>query len=242
LQAYVDSLTVGYNGQIYPTSNPTIIVASAIDIACIDAFTEVATKTGSDEVTYIQELNSVDEYHNGVTWVESNGTYAQSNIATDVNTHGGELELGTGYRYRLVAILHSADGQTTPELESATVTYCFAAPLLNPINECVVWCALADIVQGDLSKYTELKFHIANDDFMHSLRIMPAEINSVSFLSDYTTSLSVVETETVNVNMDFYITGLLDGQPFEILFNAAPVPNVPIACITAITSVLLPSL
>ena len=51
-QMSVSDLTVGYAGQIYPTTDPTVTIIDTTRLEGIEGFAETSTKTGSDEIKY----------------------------------------------------------------------------------------------------------------------------------------------------------------------------------------------
>lgn len=125
-QMSMDTLTVTYTGRIYPTDDPTITVNSGQLMDGLEAFEAVLTAGGADGIGFILSVNGSDKYWNGSAWVASDGSYAQSNSAADVNTNAAALVL-TGETIKVKAVLHSDDGSTTPNIESVTLTYNFFA-------------------------------------------------------------------------------------------------------------------
>ena len=111
----------------YDTSNPDILTNTGLAFtSALDTFTETATKPGSDEIKYVvsSDNGASYEYYSG-GWVASDSSYAQANTASDVDSNISTLA-GSG-TFKFKALLHSDDGETTPELDNIyiaeTATY-----------------------------------------------------------------------------------------------------------------------
>lgn len=137
-QMSVSDLTTEYTGRIYPTSNPTITFTETISMGDLEGVVETSTKTGSDEVQYVQFQGAVPRYWNGASWAISDETYAQANTAAVIETNKATFT-STAVTYKVTAYLHSADGSTTPELTSLVVTYDFQDPAPCDVDTCVVY-------------------------------------------------------------------------------------------------------
>jgi uncharacterized protein involved in tellurium resistance len=121
-QQSVDDLTLTYTGQAYLQTDPSMVSATTFDAEQLFTFVENSTVTGSDAIKYIMIVDTVKYYWSGSAWVESDGTYSQSNSSTDVNTN----ILALMDRVKTVGIqifLNSDDGSTTPEITSLVITY-----------------------------------------------------------------------------------------------------------------------
>lgn len=104
----------------YLTTDPTIKNTTQVTAASYVSFTTGTTVAGSDAVKYQIEVGGQAKYWNGSAWANSDGTYAQSNTAAEINTNCPTLAAGAT---RIVAVLRSADGSTTPALAYASLTY-----------------------------------------------------------------------------------------------------------------------
>ena len=98
----------------YPTDNPTITKATVINLNTLEGFFENATKPSGTEVKYILKDGSTDKYFNTTTetWVESDGTYTQSNTAVEIDNNRRSFR--SEGAISLVTFLHSDDGSATP--------------------------------------------------------------------------------------------------------------------------------
>lgn len=118
------------------TTAPTIIEVGFVILEALETFSSVETLPGTDEIKFILQVDLTDFYHDGGSWVPSNGTFAQSNTAVEINTNAAAL--GTNKPLRVKALLKSADGTTTPTLTSVTFSFDFFS-LASDIKKCVVF-------------------------------------------------------------------------------------------------------
>lgn len=127
----VDQIDFSVVGQAYDTNNPQIVPNSFTRVDGIESLTVTENVTGADAIKYIIERRSALGgqssyfYWDGAAWATSDQTYAQSNTANEIDTNALSLDLTNGYYIRLVALLHSEDSFSTPELVSTALTYDF---------------------------------------------------------------------------------------------------------------------
>ena len=100
----------------YPTNNPKIKPIKILTIKEFVKFLATVIASGSDTVAFTLEINKIEKYWDGGSWVNSSG-FVQSNSAADINTNLGALDLAGNKHIRWIAYLHSNDGTTTPELD-----------------------------------------------------------------------------------------------------------------------------
>jgi len=127
-QSFVDTLTATLiENTGYLTTNPSA-VSDSFRTDTINSFESVETKAGLDEIKYVFLKDGVQYWHNGVDWVVSNSTYAESNTLTEVqNNIPAFLDSADGGKnIKVEVFFHSDDGSTTPSLESLTIDYSFA--------------------------------------------------------------------------------------------------------------------
>ena len=112
----------------FSTANPTVRDATGVFMDGLTSFSDNVVAAGLDSVQYAFEIDGVLKWFNaGATtpaWETSDGTFAQSNLATEVNTNASTFPLASaGSLVRFLAFLHSDDGSTTPELEAVFYTF-----------------------------------------------------------------------------------------------------------------------
>jgi hypothetical protein len=123
------TFTTTYSYQDYPTDNPKIKSTSTFYTDGITNFVTSFSFSGSDTVKFTLEINGQEMYWSGAAWVNSDGTYAQTNTEAEVLANLGSLpltEITTRATVRAVAYLHSDNGITTPSIDSHTFTYNYA--------------------------------------------------------------------------------------------------------------------
>lgn len=131
----------------YSTTNPLIKPKLTTKVDGLEDWDEVVEKTGSDDVKAIVELNGVNYYHNGVAWAVSSG-YSQSNSVAEILANKSSLLTeGYGKNFRVGRYLHSADGTTTPKLDTDTLSVNFSG--ISPtIKEIFIYGNLRDIYES----------------------------------------------------------------------------------------------
>lgn len=234
--------TLNYTGQLYSTSNPTIAPNTPITMDQLNAFTDVQSATGSDGVQFYLMIGSNPYWWNGSAWVISNATYAQSNIAADIQTNAATLPIGLGAFLTPYAILHSASGSTTPSLTSVTLTYDYFGPEPTPPNVCTVFGYFLDekeqpIVGATIAVTNPTTF--VNQGIVIAQGVRTTTTDSIGYFS-----MTLVETASLSganpLQFDVTYTQQQVGAgftPVTYSFGSADIPNTPEANITSLTFV-----
>ena len=98
---------------IYTTSNPTITTQASYNFKDILNFIEDATKPTGTEIKYILQDGLILKYWDGNNFVVSDGTYAQSNTATEIQNSKSLITFKN--KVKLIIFLNS-NGRATPIL------------------------------------------------------------------------------------------------------------------------------
>ena len=122
---------------VYPTDNPTITLNDTLSMDDLEFFTETSTISGSDAIKYTLSKDGVEYYFSG-TWVISDGTYAQSNTAAEIETNKATFTT-TGVITGIKIFLHSDDSSTTPSISNLLVTYNFITLPVETIPTTLLW-------------------------------------------------------------------------------------------------------
>lgn len=139
----VDNLIVNYNGNtLYPITDPIITPVTSISQDALNSFITVLTSTGLDSIQFVLKLDNINKYWNGTVWIDSDGTLAQTNDITTIQTNLSSFTT----RGSLVPViyLHSDNGLTTPNIDDIVITYDFFGGVTTPENVCLVWGYLYD--------------------------------------------------------------------------------------------------
>lgn len=159
LQSSIDALSILYTGQIYPTSNPSIENNAPISADALVSLAATSEQDGGDSIQYILVVNNQDKYWNGTAWVNSNGSFAQSNTVEDIDDNLEDLDISGGVSIKIKALLHSSDGSSTPELEEISLMYDFFVSTPSQPNKCILYGFLNDHV-GLISSSREARLEI----------------------------------------------------------------------------------
>ena len=188
----------------YPTDNPSIVVASGTAMDGIVEFTETSTVGGSDLIKYILQKDGQGTYWNGSAWVNSDGTYAQSSTAAEIEANKASYPFDAGGNtIKVKAFLHSDDGSTRPLLDEVVLCYDFAPAELTPPNECIVYGWVLD-AKGEPVVGAEVL--IDHDPFFHGEALILAKALEITTDSEGYWEASLVETTTIAKTMDIRIT------------------------------------
>ena len=74
-------------GATFSTDDPQIFTNYPVTASEITSFSDSVVEPGSDEITHILEIERVDRYWDGSSWVTSDGTFTQSNDSATINTN-----------------------------------------------------------------------------------------------------------------------------------------------------------
>lgn len=121
----------------YSKANPTILTNSATGATGLLSISNVVTTAGSDAVKWTIFYGGVDHYLSGGVLVVSDGTYAQSNTAAELEA-AMPLDIDPDGSIQMKGHLHSDDGTTTPDITSVTFEYNFFSSMVS-LGQCVVW-------------------------------------------------------------------------------------------------------
>lgn len=224
-QQSISDLTATIDGEMYSTANPTVELGAIIDMDGISSFNEDVTTPVGTVVKYNLIKNSQKIYYDGATWSNADGTYAQTNTAAEILANVSSLDLTDGYHIGLIAFLHSDDGLATPELISNTILYDFYVSPEEDINECIIYCFIEDIIQGDLSEMEDMKLIVGHDSFVHTGRLFPENTFEVDFNSEGYAEISIIETESIAQNISFAVTGTINGVETVVEMTPAQIPD-----------------
>lgn len=119
----LDDIKINYTTDAsYDTNNPTIETNIGwLFFGIPTELTETVTKPTNTEIKYI--LSDDDgvtyKYWNGSSWIASNGTYSQSNSASEINSNIGDFVSGGTFKFK--SFLHTSDSSVYPELDNIYV-------------------------------------------------------------------------------------------------------------------------
>ncbi len=221
----------------YSVTNPTVTVNSGVSMSNLLTFTETISTPANTGVQYILLVNGSPKYWNGSAWVLSNGTYAQSNTGTVINTHAPDLDLGFGATIQVMTFLSSTLGSATPSISSIVEEYEFFVPAPTLPPQCAVYTFLTDII-GQLNVdsatlYAELPKGTAINGYV----IGPYKASTTFDARGYA-ELDLVSTNGTGLKYNFSISYNDTITTRVVNFAAAEVPSGISAALTSITSVI----
>lgn len=190
---------------------PVVEVNSAIRASEPLTFSASVDETGSDQVSWVIEMNNTDYYWNGSAWTTSDLSLTQSNTTAEVNTNISSLDLPTdGADIVVKALLYSADGTSTPTATSCTVGYNFANPEPSAPAECMIYGDIRDILGSLDTSSAYLQAELLHTMFYGENIIRPS-VKTAEVDSTGSFSMSLIET-TSGASSPF-------GKPLKYKFS-----------------------
>jgi hypothetical protein len=231
------------NNTGYSTANPWVLETFQMQASALSGFSETASYSGSDATGYTILVNGADYYWNGSAWVSSNGTYAQSNTASTINSHCSDSSMGTllgsGNYVQVRAFIHSATGATSPSITGISLTYTFAAIRPSSPTQCTVWCYLEDILGNIVGSVQNAYMSVAQKDpFIYGQFVVAPFTKSVAFNSSGYAVMILDETTTPGVPVQFSISYNIGTTSNQINFIPCMVPNSGAVALTSISTFL----
>lgn len=227
----IDTLTASLTAQIYPLTNPSIVFTETIDTESLSAFSETATKTGNDEIKYILSKNNVQYYWDGSAWITSDGTYAQSNTAAEIEANKTTFTT-EGVELAIKMLLHSDTGVTTPEVTLVSVSYDFWGGNIDAPHKTIVFgvCYGED---GNLLPDVDIAIILSKKEVTYNTEIILFDIPTIEVTSDPNGYWEAELIDTVNMDgAKWVFTFTYDGKsktytrgvPEEDSYNFAALP------------------
>jgi hypothetical protein len=150
-QGYVDTLNINIRETLgYTAGGENIAPSDRYQSSNIVSIGEKATKPANTEIKYIFEVDGYLKYWNGSDWVESDGTYAQANTASEANAEILSLIDEASY-VRLFILLYTSDGESTPTLDESYFYYEYPAGLKSNLNAILAFIGTTSLTDTEYS-------------------------------------------------------------------------------------------
>lgn len=151
----------------YSTSNPLLKTSVALTVDQCTALAVTCVATGSDALKYVVEKDGVNKWWDtsAGAWATSTG-YSQSNTLEELNAHLSTLG-ETYYLLRLGVYFHSATGDTTPVVDSLTLTIDFHGVRPTAPTTTLVWGYLYDSTGAPVAD-VRVTAKLPDDTFKHT--------------------------------------------------------------------------
>lgn len=194
--------TPGYNSKKYVTDDPTIALATTIQTDSLDFVnTLVATVPGSEQLKIHWSLNGVAKYWNGSAWVNSDGSLAQSNTFAELTSVVMQGLTSSPSTVKPILVLHSNNGNDTPDITSYRIEYDFAVTPAPTFNKCIVWGFVqqSDGTMAGITVYAKL----ADLEVYNSVAsIIPANKSTITDSRGYW-ELELVNTDDMDTDSHY---------------------------------------
>ncbi len=239
-QSSVDTAALTYTGQQYAAEG-SLLTNSSFVAKEITSFIPVEIKPANTDIKYIMNINGVDRYHDGASWVVSDGTNSQANTLAEVQANLSTL-LPENDSVKIKTVL-TGDQLVTPEIDLITVVYDFGALEPAAPTQCQVFGFLKDSEdQPIVGAVVTIRPNRLNSFYVEAAnRVITSEQNFTTDSEGFFSFNLIISSEFESLdNPDFeYVLDInISGQDKDIdeLEKNEPivfkVPNLPSANIT----------
>ena len=206
---YIDSVDFAFNGQKYSDAISATFNSSFPASAFNDFEAFLSLPSSYSSVTFAFLVGSTLYWHNGSSWVESNGSVAESNTLAQVKASIETLDQ-TGL-FKLVTFLESNDepsgfqNLTSPSITLSVVDITFEIPGLELPNECLVYGLDRDtctdpVVNGTYENEGDVEYSIVFENektFTHKSAIIRKSVCEIVTTGAFAVlAKELYETET----------------------------------------------
>lgn len=164
-QSSVDNVSIGITGQSFGSFG-YIDTLAPIDVKILTLVENTLIQPIGTSVKMIIKDDNVFKYWDGLSWVVSDGSAAQSNTEQEINSKIQLLDLAGNSSIGIRWILTTSIGTQTPQLIMSGVHFEFGALAQQP-NTCLVYGYLRDI-SGKPIEGAELSFSLLSPSGSYS--------------------------------------------------------------------------
>lgn len=220
-QGVVDLVSVTLTGQIYPTDNPSITHSGILMDDLVDFIATLEAPSGTSIKGSLVAGNT-PMFFDGNQWTPSSG-YIQTNTVDEIQANKDSFDLSQGYNLKVKIYLHSDTGLSTPNISQIQIDYDFYALRPAGPNRCILYGWTRDILGLNIAS---AKLHIQpKEAFFHSgTLVIPAKKTIVSDSDGYLEG-EVIETETVNKQVDITVEYPSGTSTRRVVFESKVIPN-----------------
>lgn len=151
--------TAGFAGEIpraretaYSLADPSIRVSSGVWLDGLESFSAITSTPSNSDVKFQLVLDGAPYWWTGTAWATSDGSYAESNTAAEIETNAAALDVSAGVDLQVQAVLHSLYGNAQPSITQAVLGYNFFDPPEVP-DKCLIYGYVRDVL-GDVDPGT----------------------------------------------------------------------------------------
>ena len=139
----VDQLDITYTGQVYESLGYIEPIAG-ISVSSLISYSQTIVTPINTDFGVVLKIDGILKYWDGLAWVTSDGSLAQSNTAAECNDNLDSLSFGSNSTVIPRWVLYSSDNTVTPTIETSSINYNFGGIAVDT-TECIVYGYLKDI-------------------------------------------------------------------------------------------------
>jgi len=139
----------------FSTTNPLIKMFLPFSVSSLTSLSATTIVSGGDEIRFVLEVDGIKKYWNGSAWIQSDGSFAQSNTSAQVTANASLLiPSSTISTINLNVLIHSADGTTTPNVSDVTLDFDAIIQTIDPVSQTTVFGYIKDASNQPLENVT----------------------------------------------------------------------------------------
>jgi len=175
----------------YPTGSHKCIVNPLITLDQVNGFM-ASSERNTGEIKYYFTINSVPYWHDGVDWVVSDETIAQSNTEPEIQANIETIPVSDGVSLRMSIFLEGSDLYQTPVINSVCMDYDFFLDPVLPVV-CAVYGSVRDN-GGNAVGGAKVTFQ--TPDYFYNNSLIATKVEGFTD-NDGVFAIAVVETQTI---------------------------------------------
>lgn len=168
---------------------------------------------------YILILDGQDKYFSAGSWINSDGTFLQSNTAEEIQNNKESLDLSLGANLKIKVFLES-DGSVTPSITTITMDYDFYVSVQVPY-ECIVYGWVRNL-EGDSIENASIRVY--SEPFFYNDNFVGID-SKVTTNSDGYFEMSVIETETISKTVSFEMNYVENERYKKRIYKDVVIPK-----------------
>jgi hypothetical protein len=202
-QGYIDELTASLTAQIYPIDNPKLIANATFRSDQLLDLLQTTIESGNNVVKMNFIKDDTPIWYNSVSGEieESDGTYAQSNIASELIAILPILS-DTDATWGVQWYFHSEDGTVTSIIQESTITYDVAGPEKEDIHYTEIWFDSSEIID-EINDDLEVVVSFPNPKAFYKGTVLVVQ-KEVTLLPDLDGryKIKLIDTDNMNLRSD----------------------------------------
>jgi len=211
-------------GGSYSQGDPLISLISSFSATELLGLTTVMVENPNTEIKFVIEIDGVKKYWSGTDWINSAGTYSQSNSLSTINSNINTILDGTvARRVNIYTLLHSADGSDTPTISQLGINFDLVSTSITAIDLTQIEGYAIDASNAPLEN-TTITVNLIQDSVEYNGKLISPKIRTIKTNSSGYWTILLADTESMTPNDAKYLF-TFKGQGFDDLELSRSIPK-----------------